>query len=297
MTTTAAKPAATRASYDIDVADVEYRRDGGAPILAKVFQPKGNGPFPIMIDLHGGAWCNSDRAADDMINEALARSGVVVAALDFRMPPAAAYPGSLADIHYGVRWMKARAKQMQANAAKVGIMGSSSGGHQAMLVGMRPNDARYGAHKLEGGANIDARVQCVVMMWPVIDPLGRYQYAKKIVAAGGKDAEEVGRVLPSHDKFWKTEAAMAEGAPANALESGEKVDLPPTLVVQGTADKMHPRDHLDRFTAAYRKRGGDIEVEMYQGEISGFITRSAANPANMKNGTERVVDFVHKQLG
>ena len=297
MATTAATKPASRPAYDIDIEEVAYRHDGATPILAKLFKPKGAGPFPIMVDLHGGAWCNSDRTADDMINEALARSGVVVAAIDFRMPPAASYPGSLQDIHYGVRWMKARAAQLKANPAKVGIMGSSSGGHQAMLVGMRPKDARYGAHALEGGANIDARVQCVVMMWPVIDPLGRYQYAKKIVAAGGKEAEEVGRVLPSHDKFWVTEAAMAEGAPANALEAGEKLALPPTLVVQGTADKMHPRDQLDQFTAAYKKRGGHVEVEMYPGEISGFITRTAANPANFKAGTERVIAFVHKRLG
>ena len=294
MTATKTRSAKT---YDIDIEDVAYRHDGRTPIMAKIFKPKGAGPFPMMIDLPGGAWCNSDRTADDMINEALARSGVVVAAIDFRMPPSASYPGSLQDIHYGVRWMKARAAQFKGNPAKVGIMGSSSGGHQAMLVGMRPDDARYGAHKLEGGAGIDAKVQCVVMMWPVIDPLGRYNYAKKIKAAGGKEAEEVGRVLPSHDKFWVTEAAMAEGAPANALEAGEKVDLPPTLVVQGSADKMHPRDQLERFTAAYKKRGGPVEVEWYEGEISGFITRSAANPANMTNGTERVIAFVHKHLG
>lgn len=104
-------------------------------------------------------------------------------------------------------------------------------------------------------------------------------------------------MLPSHDKFWVTEAAMAEGAPANALEAGEKVDLPPTLVVQGTADKMHPRDHLDHFTAAYTKRGGSIAVEWYEGEVSGFITRAANNPKNMTAGTERVVTFVHEKLG
>lgn len=286
-----------RKTYDIDIKDVEYRRDGATPILAKIFQPKGAGPFPIMVDLHGGAWCNSDRHADDMINEALARSGVVVAALDFRMPPAAAYPGSLQDIHYGVRWMKTHAAQFNARADKIGIIGSSSGGHQAMLIGMRPHDSRYGAQKLEGGDKIDARVGCVVMMWPVIDPLGRYQYAKQIKAAGGKDADEIGRVLPSHDKFWVTEEAMAEGAPANTLEAGEKVDLPPTLVVQGTADKMHPRDHLDRFTAAYKKRGGAITVEWYEGEVSGFITRASNNPKNMAAGTERVIAFVHEKLG
>lgn len=286
----------TRQTYDIEIKDIEYRRDGAMPILAKMFLPKGAGPFPMMVDLHGGAWCNSDRAADDKINEALARSGVVVAALDFRMPPAASYPGSVQDIHYGVRWLKSKAKEFKGNAGKVGIMGSSSGGHQAMLVGMRPSDARYSVHKLDG-SSADARVQCCVMMWPVIDPLGRYQYAKKIKAAGGAEADEVGRVLPSHDKFWVTEAAMAEGAPANALEKGEKVDLPPTLVVQGTLDKMHPKDHLERFVGAYKKRGGAIEVEWYEGEVSGFITRTANNPKNFTAGTQRVIDFVHKHLG
>ena len=54
----------------------------------------------MIIDLHGGAWCNGNRTNDAAVNEPLARSGVIVAALDFRMPPEAGYPASLADIHY-----------------------------------------------------------------------------------------------------------------------------------------------------------------------------------------------------
>lgn len=292
-----AERTSSRASYEIDVKDVEYRRDGGTPILAKIFQPRGAGPFPIMVDLHGGAWCTGDRNNDDKINESLARSGVVVAALDFRMPPVASYPGSLQDIHYAIRWLKARAPSMKAKADKVGVIGISSGGHQGMLLGIRPNDERYSAIALEGGSKVDGRVQCVVMCWPVIDPLGRYQYAKKVQAAGGTYQEEIDRVIPAQDKYWKTEAAMAEGAPSNALEAGEKVDLPPVLVVQGSADKMHPRDQLDRFTAAYKKRGGSIEVELYDGEVAGFIMRNTKNPAHAAAGMERVIEFVHRHLG
>lgn len=285
------------ATYEIDIEDVAYRHDGATPIMAKLYKPKGAGPFPMMIDLHGGAWCTGDRNNDAKINEALARSGVVVAALDFRMPPAASYPGSLQDIHYAIRWLKSRAESLNARADKIGAIGISSGGHQGMLLGIRPADPRYSALKLEGHDGIDGRLQCVVMCWPVIDPHGRYLYAKKIQAGGGAYQEEIDRVVPAQDKYWKTEAAMAEGAPTNALEAGEKVDLPPVLVVQGTADKMHPREQLDRFTAAYKKRGGHIEIELYEGEVAGFIIRNTVNPANARAALDRVIAFVHKQLG
>lgn len=96
----------TRTTYDIDVKDVEYLRHGDKPPLARLYTPRGSGPFPLMVELHGGAWCRGDRLNDSVLNEALATHGVVVAALDFRMPPEAAYPASLADIHYGIRWCK-----------------------------------------------------------------------------------------------------------------------------------------------------------------------------------------------
>ncbi len=73
--------------YEIDVEDVEYLRHGAAPLLARVYKPRGTGPFPLIVDLHGGAWCKKDRTSDAGTDEPLAKSGVVVVALDFRMPP------------------------------------------------------------------------------------------------------------------------------------------------------------------------------------------------------------------
>src|SRR6059036_1907010 len=87
--------AGTQTAYDIDVSDVEYVRHGDKPLLARLFKPRGSGPFPIIVDLHGGAWYRGDRTNDTPINEPLARSGVVVAALDFRMPPEGAYPAAM----------------------------------------------------------------------------------------------------------------------------------------------------------------------------------------------------------
>ncbi|MGH7817221.1 MAG: alpha/beta hydrolase, partial [Candidatus Binatia bacterium] len=185
-------------NHDLEIEDVEYIRHGDKPFLLRLFKPSGQGPFPLIVELHGGAWCRGDRANDTIINEALAKSGVVVAALDWRMPPVAPYPAALADINYAVRWLKSRAADLRSRPDLVGIMGSSSGGHQAMLAAMRPRDSRYSALPLSAhAAEVDASVRCVVMCWPVIDPLGRYHYAKELKQRGGTRAEFADRVLPS----------------------------------------------------------------------------------------------------
>ena len=281
------------AMHDIAVEDVEYLRHGASPLLARIFRPRAAAALPMVVDLHGGAWCRGDRLSDTAINEALARSGVVVAALDFRMPPVAAYPASLADIHYGIRWVKTRAASLGGRADRVGVLGVSSGAHQGMLLAMRPDDQRYAALPLAGGA--DARVGCVVLCWPVIDPLARYRYAKALKAKGQPYPEVVDRVLPCHDDYWKTEEAMAEGNPVLALERGESVELPPALYLQGTRDVAHPRPDLDRFVTQYRKAGGRVELELFDGEAEGFINKHPESPA-AKKALDAIVAFVHASL-
>ncbi|HET9923302.1 MAG TPA: alpha/beta hydrolase [Methylomirabilota bacterium] len=286
-------PSQASPGYDTDIQDVEYLRHGDRPLLARVFTPRGDGPFPLVVELHGGAWCRGDRMSDTTINEPLARSGVVVAALDFRMPPEASYPGSLVDISYAIRWFKSRAAQFRSRPDLVGVMGASSGAHQAMLLAMKPRDPKYAALPLS--PEFDGRVRCAVLCWPVIDPLGRYHYAKKLKAGGQPYPEVVDRVLPSHDEYWRTEDAMAEGNPTLALERGEPVETPPVLYMQGTRDMAHPRPDLDRFVAQFRKVGGQVDLELLEGEAEGYINKKPASPA-VGRTISRVIEFVHKQL-
>ena len=229
--------------HQYTVEDVEYIRHGDKPYLATIYRPKGTGPYPIMVELHGGAWCRSDRHGDKLIHESMAKSGVIVATLDWRQPmEGPGYPASFQDIHYGIRWIKSKAAELGGRADMVGSMGNSSGGHQAILLGMRPFDARYGALEQPAGAPAaDATVRCVIMCSPVIDPLGRYHYAKQLKAGGPPYPALVDEVLPCHDAYWQSEDAMVDGSPAQALDRGEKVQLPPVLYLQGTEDLAHPR--------------------------------------------------------
>ena len=65
--------------HEVDVRDVEYIRHGNKGYQARVYMPKGAGPFPLVIDIHGGAWVNKDRLADEGTDTPLAKTGVVVA--------------------------------------------------------------------------------------------------------------------------------------------------------------------------------------------------------------------------
>lgn len=280
------------ASFDIHVEDVEYLAHAGEGLLARLYLPQGPGPFPLVAEVHGGAWCRGDRLDEDRLNQALARRGLAVAALDIRMPPHAGYPASLADIHYGVRWLKARAAQWKSGPELVGLMGLSSGAHQAMLAAMRPRDPRYAALPLPAGvSDIDARAAFVVMCWPVIDPLGRYRYARELQASGRPYPEAIDRVIPDHIKFWGDEDAMAEGNPVMALERGEAVETPPVLYLQGERDLVHPRAHLERFVAAYLKAGGKVVLRWFPDEAEGFVNKKP-DASSTAEAVDAIVRFV-----
>jgi len=285
------------ANFEVDIEEVEYLRHGDLALTARVFRPRGDGPFPAIVEIHGGAWNLMDRTADDTVNTPLAKSGVVVAALDFRMPPAASYPASMADINYGVRWFKVHAADFKIRHDRVGLMGSSSGGHQVMLAGMRPHDPRYSAIAMPPAAPpVDASVRCVVMLWPVIDPLGRYRFVKQLKEAGKPYPDFVDLLVKMHDRYWHDEDTMAEGNPALALKRGERGVLPPALYIQGTKDIVHPRADLDQFVANYRKAGGHVELEMFDGEAEGFIIRRPWSDSAQR-AIAKIVEFVHENVG
>ncbi|MNV15557.1 acetyl esterase [compost metagenome] len=267
---------------DVVVEDVEYPSEGGRCLMATVYRPPGPGPYPMVLEIHGGAWCRGSRKDEHALNLALASQGVAVAALDFRMPPDGTYPASLCDINLALRCFKADAERWNTKAATIGIMGVSSGGHQAVLAALRAHDRRYAALPLPAGTSADARAAFVIACWPVIDPLGRYRYAKAMRGSGQPYPEALDRVIPDHEKYWLNEEAMLDGSPAAALERGEVMEMPPVLCIQGDADIVHPRAHLDRFVAAYRAAGGDVTLRVYPDQAEGFIIKQPAAAASVQ---------------
>src|SRR5215211_6531992 len=119
---------ATHVELEVAVKDVEYQHLAGKPWLARVYQPSGPGPFPTVVDVHGGAWNNGDRTNDTQLNRAMASQGILTVAIDFRQPPEAGYPASVCDMNLAIRWLKVHAPEF-GGTHRVGALGVSSGGH------------------------------------------------------------------------------------------------------------------------------------------------------------------------
>lgn len=271
--------------FGIIVEDVEYATLGGVRLLARLYRPQGTGPFPGVVEVHGGAWTLNHRMTNQDFHRPLAESGVVVLSLDFRMPPEAMYPVTMADINYGIRWFKQNAARWSVDVSKIGVMGTSSGGHLAMLGAMRPSDSRYAAAALAGGEGLDAAVSYIAMCWPVADPLARYE----MVVANGNE-----RLQGAHHAFWPDKAAMDEGSPQRILERGEDVQLPPALLIVGTRDDNLGPTMAGTFVEAYRGAGGAMQYEVFEGETHAFVGKDPTTE-NARRAVQLVVDFVQEQ--
>ena len=84
MTTSTYNP---RGTYSINITEEIYIQDGEESFKARIYQPEGAGPFPVLLDVHGGAWQGGTRFNGYYMDEKLAESGVLVAAIDFRVAP------------------------------------------------------------------------------------------------------------------------------------------------------------------------------------------------------------------
>jgi acetyl esterase len=257
--------------------DVDYLQVDGKTFQATIYQPEGSGPFPAILDVHGGAWVREDVRRDEhtLMDKALAAMGMVVVTIDFRQSPQHRYPDSVADVNFAMRWLRVSASRFNASPQIVGALGSSSGGHLVLLNGLRPSDPRYASLPLAGVSPDSASPDYIIVVYPISDPLARRAYA-----------QEVGNNAPvkSTDIYFSPAGSLQDGNPQLLLDRHESVKLPPVLLLQGSAgatgivnDKNVSPEIQQRFTASYRAAGGKIQLVLLPGAPHNFINMAGAN--------------------
>jgi len=256
------------AKLEIKVSETEFRRTAkGRQLMARIYQPQGAGPFPIVLDLHGGAWNNKDRHAEEPMDRAIAASGVLVVAIDMTLAPEAPYPACVQDANYGVRWLKAKAAQWKGDPSRIGVYGSSSGGHVAELLALRPHDPRYSAIPLEGHPSIDATVAWVATRSPISNTFARFQNAEE------KKRESM---IKNNKAFFVPWETIHESNPQEILERHEKVNLVPLLVMQGALDDNVLPSAQEKFVATYKAAGGPIEYHLFPDSEHEWVAKPGA---------------------
>jgi acetyl esterase/lipase len=273
------------AKFNINVSEVEFRRTAkGRQLMARIYQPQGFGPFPVVLDLHGGAWNAKNRFAEQPMNRALAASGVLVVAIDLTLAPEAGYPACVQDANYGVRWLKWNAPSMNGDPSTLGIYGSSSGGHVAELLGMRPKDPRYNAIPLPEAPHLDASIAYIATRSPISNTFARYENAVEKKRAG---------MMKNNTNFFVPFESIHEANPQEILERREPVTLLPLLVMQGALDDNVLPAVQEKFVNTYRAAGGDVSYTVYEDSIHEWTAKPGPQTTRAQ---EMVKAFIARQL-
>ena len=247
-------------------------------LLVRIYRPPeaktksdGSPKLPAILDLHGGMWNYNDRTLDEVCNKALAEAGFLVAAIDFRQGPMHQHPAASKDAVDALHWLRHNSDRLNIDPDRIGILGSSSGGHLAMYAALTPNSRFHGS-----AAQVHVPPKFIVALWPVSDPYQRYRYATRA---------KLLRLVEAHDAYFVTEDGMREASVPRLVVAGEAETLPPLLVVQPGEDGNVPAEINLSLVKAYQDRGGYIEYGHFPGEPHAFGLKQSV-------ATQRMIELV-----
>lgn len=249
--------------------DVPYAATHGIELLGRVYQSeKSNGHGIVMV--HGGAWTANDRLTPHVMSRLLANRGLVVLSLDFRCGPTFQHPAASADIAAGIRYFRAHAAEYGINPDRIGLIGSSSGGHLVLYIALQPNALMHQTTPVvdcEQGS-VDASVAYVIALWPVSNPLARFEFAI-----------EVGRheLVRAHQGYFGSREAMHQASVQRVLRSREYTHLPPTFIVQPGEDTNVPQFMTNDLLSAFRGVGIEVEYLHMPGLPHAFAYEASAD--------------------
>ena len=142
--------------------DLTYAEYGPRKMLADLFIPRGKGPFPAALIIHGGGWIKGDKMKFRAMGVEMAKRGYVSMAIDYRLAEEAAFPANIQDCHAAIRYLRAHANKYNMDADRIGVVGGSAGAHLAGLLATTPKVKSL--HGDGGNAKYSSAVQAAVVM-------------------------------------------------------------------------------------------------------------------------------------
>ncbi len=206
----------------------------------------GDGPFPVIISIHGGAFMFGDKA-DGQVNPMLEslKHGYAVVSINYRLSGEALFPKNINDVKAAIRWIRANATAYKMNADKIAVWGGSAGGNISALVGTSGDVSELEDLSL-GNSNQSSRVQAVV------DWFGPTNFLLM-----DEQFKETGNGKPGHSDTNSPESKLMgqkiTEIPAKVQLANPETyiskDDPPFLIEHGTKDQLVPTQQSVNFAA------------------------------------------------
>jgi acetyl esterase/lipase len=146
---------------------LEFASPGGESLLLDLRVPDGNGPHPVLVYLHSGAWISGNRFGGPAVRQA--SRGYAVASIEYRLAPKHIWPAQVHDTKAAVRWLRANAARFKLDPNRIALFGTSAGGHIASVAATSTLPEHEGLEL--GNAQFSSRVKAVVDLYGPTDLL------------------------------------------------------------------------------------------------------------------------------
>lgn len=244
-------PEPVKTDYEL-IRDVTFSPDSWPQkLLADIYIPQGQGPWPGVLLVYGGGWEGGDRDQVEGIAKRLAKRGFAVFSTSYRLAPAFRFPEQVKDVQLALAWMHAHAADYRIAPDKIGAWGYSAGAHLAALVAT-----------LSPGDELAAEPRPIA------------------VVAGGIPSDlskfKGGKLVPQFlDTTWdKSPETYRKASPVTYISK----DDPPFFIYHGGLDQLVPVDHAQDMHDDLLKAGVHSELFILKGRghITAFLTDGPA---------------------
>lgn len=224
----------------------------------RIYTPKGQAPFPVLVFFHGGGWATGDLDTMDTPLRALTnRAGCVVVSVDYRLAPEHKFPAAIEDAYAATCWVVNHASAIQGDSARIAVGGDSSGGNIAAAVALMARD----------------RGEPSLIYQLLVCPVTNHDFNTASYQENGD-----GYLLTKNSMVWFWNHYLKDeddgrNPYASPLQAQDLSGLPPALVITAEYDPL--RDEGEAYAARLQKAGVSVVIKRYEGMIHGFFEMAA----------------------
>jgi acetyl esterase/lipase len=239
--------------------DLAYANGSAAQKLDIYLPTSGEGPFPVVVYIHGGAFMFGDKADGDLsaIKAGLDR-GYAVVSLNYRFAAEAKFPAQVNDVKAAIRWMRANASQYKLDPDMIVAWGASAGANLACMLGTSGGVADLEDSNM-GNADQSSAVQAVVDWF---GPISFADLDRQFTASGLGAANHGAADSPESQYLGSALAEVPELVAKANPTTYISADDPPFLIEHGTKDSRVATEQSIDFAAALTKVLGADKVTL-----------------------------------
>lgn len=295
--------------------DIPYGTETEAQKLDIWLPEKGDGPFPVILSIHGGGFVACDKRQHDMIDPMLKglNRGYAVVSINYRLIDEAIFPEPVKDVKMAIRFIKKNAATFHLDPNRIVTWGSSAGGYMTLMTAVFENEKLFDNEK-DPNIDIPTDVSAVVAWYPVSD-FSRLEYDLQVnsilrdnglyeVIDRSDEYEDAFPISKCNEFPYHTEdstGAKFVGGPINQLtkqvEQANPIsyihkDMPKVLLQHGSGDDIIPMQQSIDFALKVNSLLGKnhAKVEIFSNAIHGSVRFET------KENIERIFAFIDSEL-